>query len=292
MSRLLLLPLLVLALLLSACSRHLGRPDAPPGVRYDTGWTVQRDLVYSPPGWPEALRADLYLPDPGPRSVIVPAQTWPAVLLVHGGGWEGPDRRAQMASIAERLASRGYVVMNASYRFAPQYLWPAPLLDLQEALKWLRAQAGTQPLRPNHIAAFGYSAGGHLAALLGALGESPETRVQAVVAGGAPSDLAKYDGGRLVPQFLGARREEQPARYAEASPVSRIRAGQAPVFLYHGGADVLVPPDHAEDYRAALTAAGVRNELFLLRGRGHISAFFSDGPAVAAAIDFLDRELR
>ncbi|MBU3694321.1 MAG: alpha/beta hydrolase, partial [Rhodocyclaceae bacterium] len=171
---------LVALTLLSACATHLGRPEggaAPAAVR--TGFNVERDRVYSPPGWPETLRADLYRPQAdAPR---------PAVLLIHGGGWSPPDRRSQMDSIAGRLAARGYVVMNATYRLAPQHQHPAPVEDLREALAWLRAHADELGARADRVATFGYSAGGHLAALLGTLDAPPGQRVQAVVAGGAPT---------------------------------------------------------------------------------------------------------
>lgn len=277
--------LLLVALALSACASHRGRPDAPLQERVDSSrHELRRDVVYTPPGWPQALKADVYLPEaPGLR---------PAVLLIHGGGWEGPDRREQMDSIAERLARRGYVVMNASYRFAPQYVYPAQVEDLQQALRWLRGQAGPYRLRSERIAAFGYSAGGHLAELLGVAGDNPDTRVQAVVAGAAPSDLRKYPGGRLVPQFLGGTQAQLPTAFATASPITRVAAGQPPVFLYHGTWDQLVPFDHSSDYATALDAAGIPNELYALRGRGHVTAFLSDGEAVEAAIDFLDRWLR
>ena len=289
-----LLPGLLLAasLLLPGCASHLGRPEAPAKPEVHTGFRVARDLVYSPLDWPEVLKADVYTPDVGPRSIMFPPLYWPAVLLIHGGGWEGPDRRALMASIAERLAKRGYVVMNVNYRYAPQYQWPAPFEDLQEALKWLRAHAEQYGVRSDRVASFGYSAGGHLAALLGALGNSPETRVQAVVAGGTPSDLRKVADHPLVLRFLGGDLQTVPERYRAASPLLQVKPGDPPVFLYHGGMDGLVKLGLAEDYRRALDAAGVPNELYIQRGRGHISAILTDGGAVDAATEFLDRWLR
>ena len=62
--------------------------------------------------------------------------------------------------------------------------------------------------------------------------------------------------------------------------------------LYHAGFDRLVPLDQAERYKAALDAAGVASELFVIRGHGHISGFFFDGAALDAALEFLDRYLR
>jgi acetyl esterase/lipase len=284
--------LLASLLALPGCASHLGRPEAPAKPEVHTRYQITRDVIYSPPNWPEALKADVYTPDVGARSIMFPPLHWPAVLLIHGGGWEGPDRRELMASIAERLAKRGYVVMNVSYRYAPQYQWPAPFEDLQEALKWLRAHAEQYGVRSDRVATFGYSAGGHLAALLGALGNSPETRVQAVVAGGTASDLRQVAEHPLVLQFLGGNQQTVPERYLAASPIAQIKPGDPPVFLYHGGMDSLVKPSLAEDYHRALDAAGVPNELYILRGRGHIGAIFTDGGAVDAALEFLDRWLR
>src|SRR5262245_50073490 len=95
-----------------------------------TGYTVERDVVYTPAGWPEALRADLYQPQAANG-------TRPAVLLVHGGGWRSRNRN-DMNGIAKRLAARGFVVMNVSYRLAPAHRFPAQVHDLQVALRWLR----------------------------------------------------------------------------------------------------------------------------------------------------------
>ena len=284
----------LLSLLLTAafgaagCTIHQGRPDGPAPLRVDSSYQIRRDQVFTPPGWPKALLADVYVPEgEGP---------FPAVLVIHGGGWESGDR-AQVKGLAERIARRGYVVVNTTYRLAPGAIFPAQLQDVQQAVLWMRAQAATYQIDPTRIGAFGYSAGAHLAALLGGIGEAgplgqPGAAIKAVVAGGTPTDLSKWPAGKLVPQFIGGNRSQKPAEYRAASPVSYVNAGDPPVFLYHGGADALVPIDHAEDYQKLLAAADVPNELFVLRGRGHILAFLTDGPAVDAALTFLDRHLR
>ena len=284
----------LLSLLLTAafgatgCTIHQGRPDGPAPLRIDSSYQIRRDQVFTPPGWPVALLADVYVPEgEGP---------FPAVLVIHGGGWESGDR-AQVKGLAERIARRGYVAVNTTYRLAPGAIFPAQLQDVQQAVLWMRAQAATYRIDPTRIGAFGYSAGAHLAALLGGIGEAgplgqPGAAIKAVVAGGTPTDLSKWPAGKLVPQFIGGNRSQKPAEYRAASPVSYVNAGDPPVFLYHGGADALVPIDHAEDYQKLLAAADVPNELFVLRGRGHILAFLTDGPAVDAALTFLDRHLR
>lgn len=276
-----------LGFLLVGCSSHIDKPDAPTPAPIKTGYDIVRDVVFTPEEWPQKLLADVYVPrGDGP---------WPGVLLIHGGGWSSGDRE-QVQGIAERLAKRGFVTFNTTYRLAPQFLFPAQLADVQLALRFMQANAARFQMRPERIGAFGYSAGAHLAAMLGTLSPGDELfaapRVAAVVAGGTPSNLTKFKGGKLVPQFLGTTLQKDPDAYRRASPVTTISPDDPPFFVYHGGSDLLVSVDHAEDLHTALLSAGVHSELFILRGRGHITAFLTDGPAFEAAAAFLDRRLR
>lgn len=283
--------ILAASLLVAACATHSNRPETPAAPTPEGDFERHEQLRYSPQDWPEALYADVYQPTgQGP---------FPAVLLVHGGGWARGEP-ADMAAIAEELASAGFVVMNAAYRFAPGYRFPAQLHDLQQALRWLRAEAPRFDVDPERVAGFGYSAGAHLVALLGLAAaddalDSPhggaDARLQAVVAGGTPTDLRKFEGGTLVPQFLGGDQSRVPDAYRLASPVVHVTSDAPPFFLYHGGSDMLVSVDHAEDFAAALASAGVHVELYRMRLRGHITAFLTDGEAVARAIAFLRVQL-
>lgn len=279
--------LLPVAVLASACATHLGRPADVAPRRLDVPYTIRRDQLFTPPDWPKSLLADVYMPQG--------AGPFPAVLVIHGGGWAGGDR-AQVERIAERIARRGYVAVNITYRLVPEWTFPAPVQDVQQAIRWLRAHAADYQVDPSRIGAWGYSAGAHLAALVAGL--SPRDRLyvegsglKAVVAGGTPADLRKFHGGTLVPNFLGERWSENSTAFREASPAAYVSADDPPVFLYHGTWDALVPLDQATDYKAVLDAAGVVNELYLQRGLGHIAAFLLDGEAVQRGADFLDRHL-
>jgi len=228
--------------------------------------------------------ADFYVP--------AGAGPWPGVLLIYGGSWGSDDHRWQMTLLARRLARRGFVVMNAAYRGTPEFRYPAPLDDLQQALRWMRVHAARYRLNPSKVATYGFSAGGQLAALIGTLDGPPEVRVQAVVAASAPTDLTLYPGGEILPRYLGATFEENPDLYRKASPVAHVTPDDPPVFLYQGTADKTVSPNHSKAFKAALDRAGVRNELRWLDGRGHASVLFFGGAAEEAAINFLDATLR
>jgi acetyl esterase/lipase len=281
--------LVALCLAGAGCSTHIGKPKDPGPPPVHAEYDVTYDVAFTPADWPQRLLADVYRPrGAGPL---------PSVLLLHGGAWKRGDRE-QVEDTAERIAARGFLVVNATYRFVPQYVWPAQFHDVQQALRWMRSAAGTaHGIDPARIATFGYSAGGHLAALLGATADdarwsAPDLGVKAVVAGGTPADLPVFCGGRLVPAFIGKPCSADLQSYRDASPIHHISAGDPPVFIYHAGLDSLVPIGNAEAYQAALDQARIANEYFVIRGHGHISAHFFDGAAIDAALDFLDRYLR
>ena len=243
-------------------------------------YTVSRNLIYTPENWPERIPGDLYRPRSGGLH--------PAVLLIHGGGWTGKDGRWQMAPIAKQLVRRGYVVLNVTYRLAPKYIYPAPVDDMRQAVGWLRENAAELGIDPTRIAAFGYSAGGYLAAMAAYTGED----IRAVVAGGAPSDLTLYPGGDLVPQFLGGKRQEIPDRFREASPVNYVTKHSPPTFVYQAVDDKLVPPEHAWAMIHALEKSNVPHEVYWIYGRDHVAAFLFPADAINRAIGFLDRTMR
>lgn len=274
---------LALALLLTGCATHTGLAGSPKTTpEMDVDYAVQKDMRYTPDGWPAELRADLWRPAIGGAK--------PAVLLIHGGGWVG-GKRQHMDGIARRLARRGYVVMNISYRFAPQSRHPAQFEDARQALRWLRANHAALQVDPQRVAAWGYSAGAHLASLLGAADTPPADRVQAVVAGGIPADFRNYPDSPLIGKLMGTTLADDRAGWSAASPVLRVGRGSPPFFLYHGGWDRLVAVENAEAMKAALDAAGVPAELHVQRGLGHISAFLFDGGAVRAGTAFLDAKM-
>jgi len=96
----------------------------------------------------------------------------PAIIIVHGGGWRSGNR-TQHYPLAERLAENGFVCITPAYRLSTEALYPASVLDLKEAIRWVRANAAKYHVDTNRIAVLGFSAGGQLATLLGTTGNNP-----------------------------------------------------------------------------------------------------------------------
>jgi acetyl esterase/lipase len=84
----------------------------------------------------------------------------PAVLLIHGGGWTSFDK-STMRNMGKFLARSGFVAFSVDYRLlqGTDNRWPAQLDDVQRAVRWVRANAAKYGVDPDHIGAFGHSAG-------------------------------------------------------------------------------------------------------------------------------------
>src|SRR5438309_7705640 len=126
--------------------------DKKPEIR------IERDLVYGKGGDTE-MQLDLAMPKDGDGP-------FPVVLCIHGGGWRQGNRQ-QMSKTIEVLAGRGFVAVTPSYRLAPDAKYPAQVEDVKAAVRWVRANAKTYKANPDRIGAIGFSAGAHLACLLG-----------------------------------------------------------------------------------------------------------------------------
>jgi acetyl esterase/lipase len=257
--------------------------------------TVENDVVYRTVGG-QQLVADVYLPagDGDDR---------PAVLLVHGGGWVGGDKRS-LEQQGMQLAEAGFVAVSVSYHFAPDHPYPAAVDDVVAAVKWLRKKPQRQAygIDPDRIGAIGSSAGGHLVGMLATLGDGKldqGARIAAAVSWSGPMDLttvaAIVDGGNPLPQgsaittFLGCQVGDCPAATAEAaSPFTHVDRTDAPTLLANSDAE-LVPLALVEPMVDALEAAGVEHELVVYPGNRHARALLPDvwPPTLA----FLDEHL-
>ncbi len=270
MKKLLLLP----TLLLVACA-HI-----PPN------FDVHKDLVYNTS--PETLQGDLYLPKK--------AQMAPLVVTIHGGGWTGRTR-ADMNDVATELASQGFAVFNISYRLAPKHRFPAQIKDIRAALRYLEQHKTEYRYDINKVALFGYSAGAHLAALVGMaddleVGKADTVKIKAVVAGGTPADLTKYENSESVVKFMGGTYKQMPDAYKKASPIFYVNKGDPPIFLYHGTNDWVVEYQQMLDFKRRLEEEGVGVETFTIPILGHIAIFLYSDTSVDKSIVFLKEQLK
>lgn len=238
-----------------------GSPQALPRV------SVHENVQYGEAGG-QKLLLDVYEP------AASNGQPRPAVVLIHGGGWTSFDK-STMQGMGEVLARAGYVAFSVDYRLFHDSgnRWPAQLDDVQRAVRWIRANAARYEVNADRIGAYGHSAGGQLAALLGmedtrdnsdpALARY-SSRVQAVVDVSGPSDFTSDhdpDGDTFLAAFLGADYSKDPKAWRDASPVFHVAKGDAPFLIFHGTRDENVPIAQSEELADRLKQAGVGETL-------------------------------
>ncbi|MDD3787726.1 MAG: alpha/beta hydrolase, partial [Petrimonas sp.] len=134
------------------------------------GLRTKENIVYKKLSGKRSLNVSVYRPDD--------KQTYPVVLMIHGGGWNSGSPDMQKA-LALNLAKKGFATVTVEYRLIPEALYPAGVEDLNDAVRWLHDNASKYNFDKNKIAVSGCSAGGQLAALIGT--KNQDKLIKAVV---------------------------------------------------------------------------------------------------------------
>jgi len=262
-------------------------------------------------------KLDIYIPD----NFIDPL---PVIVSIHGGAFMGCDKSdMQVMPMLEGL-KRGYAVIAINYRLSWEALFPALVFDGKAAIRWIRANASFYKLNPGKIAAWGGSAGGYLAAMLGTSAGVPEledlgmgnpeqpSNIQAVVAWYGPTDFLKMDNqlaangltpsedqlhnGANSPEslLLGQKITEIPDRVKAANPETYIRSGAPPFFLQHGTKDCVVPVQQTVNFATQLSQVLSKDvvRLELIQDAEHADPKFETPENVNKVLDFLDMYLK
>jgi acetyl esterase len=275
------------ALALALC----GRSEALTNVIFkDVPAIAPRVLEYRP-----RLQVRLYTP-PGVRA----GEQRPAILFVHGGGWSS-GKPELYESHCRYYASKGFVAAAVQYRLATTTTVFDCIADVKSAVRWLRTQAADINVDPGRIAAFGDSAGGHLAACAGLLpgleaeGEdlAVSSRPDALILFYPITDTTPPDGWDVV-RFGGRAGAAVAGRLAEFSPLDHVSTGAPPILVAHGTADTVVPFAMSERFAAALRARGNPLELVPFEGQNHafITPGYGDDAAIGKALAVADAFLK
>ena len=209
----------------------------------------------------------------------------PAVVMIHGGAWTHGTRGLH-PDWNRWLNGLGYEVFDVEYRLPPPVRWLDEVGDVKAALGWVAAHAAEYHVDPARISVMGGSAGGNLALLaaysrgdarLPPSTDVDEVAVRSVVNLYGLADLALLyrtcESAEylrpLLEQYVGGSPDECPERYALLSPLTHVGAASPPTLTLLGTCDRLVSVEQARVLDAALRAAGVPHELWLLPATDH-----------------------
>ncbi|TWU57045.1 Carboxylesterase NlhH [Rubripirellula tenax] len=223
-----------------------------------------------------------------------PAEGYPAIIVVHGGGWMSGDKWT-VEGYAKLLAKQGFVVINMNYRLAPAFKFPSQVDDVRAAMLWVKSSAKRWSIDLSRLGVFGYSAGGHLTALVASLADEPIERqtaasdwpasderwkdlpkIRAICVGGPPCDFRTLPvDNTTLAYFLGGSRREKPGTYVAASPTAHASPDDPVTQIIHGDNDIIVPIKTSKEFHAAQIAAGVDSRMQVMPGQGHMLTFLN-----------------
>jgi acetyl esterase/lipase len=262
-----------------------------------------------------AQKLDIYLPDKGDGP-------FPVIVSIHGGAWMFGDKGDVLNLHFLEGLKRGFAVVCMNYRLSDEAQFPKQIYDCKAAVRYLRANAEVYHLDVERIAAWGASAGAHLAALLGtsrkvrkledfSMGHPRfSSAVHAVVDWYGPTEsFLKMDeqliaSGMGEPDhsspdspeslLLGKPIADVPDLVRFASPMTYIKANMPPFLIQHGLKDEIVPVQQSMNFAAEIErgAGAKRVTLEILNDAGHGDPLFETPQNVARVLDFLEQQLK
>jgi acetyl esterase/lipase len=269
-------------------------------------FTVLPDVQYCTGGG-KPLLMDVFVPKHRTRTPT------PAVLWIHGGGWERGDKNGN--SGAQLLADEGFVTASLFYRLSGDSPFPADIEDCKCAIRFLRANAAKYGVDPDRVGVAGASAGGHLAELVATADQSAglegnggwqnvSSKVQAASAYYGVSDFTvgatqfQHHTGLVVLKLFRGTEKDKPELYRKASPIFYVSKDDPPLLLVHGEKDDLVPFDQSVRMAEAYRRAALSVEFIAVKNAGHDFEQVGDAPVSPSVeairqrtIDFFERNL-
>jgi acetyl esterase/lipase len=202
-----------------------------------------------------------------------------AVIVCPGGGYQHLAATYEGKEPAQWLNQRGIAAFVLRYRLAPRYRHPAPMHDIQRAIRTVRARAKEWGVDPHKIGVWGFSAGGHLAATAATHFDD-----------GAPAAADKIDRVSCRPDFailsypvitflppFGHRgsRDNLLGKDADEKLIDslcnekQVTADTPPTFLFHTNSDAGVTAENSVLFYLALRKAKVPAELHIYEKGKH-----------------------
>ena len=269
---------------------------------FPKGTTLHGNIAYNNDTLKKHL-LDIYLPPKAKDKV-------PLVIFVHGGGWLGNDKYADIGYMKKTVAeivSSGFALASIDYRFATQAVFPAQIQDCNRAISFLVDNADKYGLDKKRIAIIGFSAGGHLASLMGLSknnrvenffmpGTNSSFSVKAVIDFYGPAELILFPGANdpKSPEsiLIGATPLSRPDLAKAASPVTYVDKNDPPFLIVHGEKDDIVSNKHSHLLSSWLNVVGVENELLIVKDAPHFGVMFDVDEVRNKVMTFLKEKLK
>ena len=201
------------------------------------------------------------------------------VIVLPGGGYQHLAVDHEGVQIAAWLNSYGISAFVLRYRLGPKYHYPIQLEDAQRAVRWVRCHAADYGIDQQKIGVWGFSAGGHLAALVGTHFDAGNQNSQDPIEqkSSRPDFLVlAYPVITFQEPYLhrGSRDNligpsADPESIRVTSNELHATKDTPPAFLFHTSDDTVVPVQNSLLFYQALRAAGIDAEMHIFEHGRH-----------------------
>ncbi|MBE8726150.1 alpha/beta hydrolase [Flavobacterium hungaricum] len=263
-----------------------------PAIKPNTAVEEQFDLVYNK-DQDRILHFDAFINKKKKRN--------PAVVMIHGGGWRSGNKE-QLQFLAREIAAKGYSCFTIEYRLSLEAQYPTAVIDVKNAIRFIKDNAGKFKVDPDKIAVLGCSSGGQMAALIGTTNNNPifedkgfksksSSKVNAIVDvdGVLAFKHPESSEGDMAAFWLGGKSDEIPENWKNASALSHTNKNTPPILFICSS----IPRFHAgrDDMITILNANKIYNEVKTIEDSPHSFWFFEPwfSQTISYTTQFLDR---
>ncbi|MDD3403729.1 MAG: alpha/beta hydrolase [Hespellia sp.] len=216
----------------------------------------------------------------------------PLIIWIIGGGWRAINKSKFNGELVPYV-KQGYTVASIEYRVSSEAVFPAQIIDVKAAIRYLRANADKYNLDPEQFFIMGESAGGHLSALAGTAGDVDEwnhgqyknisSKVQGCI---ILYGICDFENKPLypVPELFHDLAPEEllvggkiPAHTDVAkamNPLTYVSDKTPPFLIFHGLNDCVVPYKQSETLYEGLVEENVEADLYLIKNANHADSKF------------------
>ena len=255
-------------------------------------------------------------------NILVPQlkKPLPLVVFVPGGRFLYVNNESNVQNRL-RIAEAGFVVASIEYRVAPNNVFPAPVIDVKSAIRYLKANASKYNIDKDRVAVYGESAGGYMATFAGTTSGLSlydegdyldfNSDVNAVVdlfgvtdlenigsdfsikqrqehkEQSSPEVLFLYGADPSVNQGLNSN----PSKLKSSNPISYISKNTTPCLIMHGGMDTIMSVTESKLLHNSLCENGIESEFYFIRNAQHSGVVWEQDQIVNIIIDFLKRNV-
>ncbi|MEZ6051958.1 MAG: alpha/beta hydrolase [Planctomycetaceae bacterium] len=247
---------------------------------------IQSPVFAEPPEpvllWPDGAPGAVGEEDVDQPSVRIYEADQPngcGVVICPGGGYGGLAFDHEGHQIARWLNTIGVTGIVLKYRLGPRYHHPAPLNDVQRAIRYVRSREDELNVDPHRIGVMGFSAGGHLASTVSThFDDGDQQAIDPIERESCRPDFTVL--GYPVVSFkeafthTGSRKnllgdDPDPALVESLSNETQVTEQTPPAFLFHTSEDKAVPVANSLAYYAACVQQGVPAELHAYQNGPH-----------------------